>query len=215
MALKQGRCLMAYHGYTNLMCQFLDALPNHHVRILEIGIDKGQMMIPLVHHLIKTHRPFEFVGIDILVKDHLDVILRGFNLDERRAKVSLINGNSLEEISKISGTFDLILVDGDHNYYTVKNEMTHIERLSRPHTIVLCDDYHGKWGQKDLYYSEREGYAEIKIATERKETEKQGVAPAIDEWLEEHVNWTSISPLGGEPILLKKSDTGLLRGIEK
>lgn len=201
---------MAYHGYTNLICQFIDNLPNYRVRILEIGTLNGETLIPLVHHLLKTNRPFEFVAIDIYVRENLKIILSGMGLSDRQI-VKLVENNSLEVLPKLNGPFDLILIDGDHNYYTVSEELNHIERLSLPHTIVLCDDYYGKWSNTDLYYGEREEYQKILGVTKRQNTEKEGVAPAIDEWLEKHQNWEGHSPIKGEPILMQLKTSGLIQ----
>jgi hypothetical protein len=53
-------------------------------------------------------------------------------------------------------TADLILLDGDHNWYTVFHELTLIEatclRLSGRLPVVLVHDIHWPYGRRDLYY---------------------------------------------------------------
>ena len=58
----------------------------------------------------------------------------------------------LGEIAKV----DLALLDGDHNWYTVINELRLLERRAaddgRPFPIVLLHDIDWPYGRRDLYY---------------------------------------------------------------
>jgi predicted O-methyltransferase YrrM len=119
----------------------------------------------------------------------------------------LIEKNSLEVLPAIveNGTqFDVMLLDGDHNYHTVRQEMEFVERVVKPGGILICDDYAGRWAERDLWYSEREGYEGNDRATKPVDTEKHGVKPAIDEWLAKHPDWQKAQPIPGEPVLLMR-----------
>jgi len=52
--------------------------------------------------------------------------------------------------------FDVVLIDGDHNWYTVYNELLLIETLSRdagqPLPLVFLHDVSWPYGRRDLYY---------------------------------------------------------------
>jgi hypothetical protein len=52
--------------------------------------------------------------------------------------------------------FDVVLIDGDHNWYTVFNELRLIEErckeLSRPFPFVMLHDIGWPYGRRDLYY---------------------------------------------------------------
>ena len=54
------------------------------------------------------------------------------------------------------GRFDIALIDGDHNWYTVFNELQLIERLSadlgQRQPLVLLHDVSWPYGRRDLYY---------------------------------------------------------------
>ena len=53
-------------------------------------------------------------------------------------------------------------------------------------TVIVCDDYHGKYAEKDLYYSDRVAYDNVKIATridKQERTKKKGVQTAINDFL--------------------------------
>jgi hypothetical protein len=51
---------------------------------------------------------------------------------------------------------DVALVDGDHNWYTVVNELRQLQRAARegrrPMPVVLCHDVAWPYGRRDLYY---------------------------------------------------------------
>ena len=51
---------------------------------------------------------------------------------------------------------DLVLIDGDHNWYTVFNELKLIEKLSdkqsQPFPLILLHDIGWPYGRRDLYY---------------------------------------------------------------
>jgi hypothetical protein len=79
------------------------------------------------------------------------------NLAEKFAEnshVAVRKGISLEVLPKLAGTYDCILIDGDHNWYTVYHELKTIaERdLLRPGGIVFFHDIEWPWGRRDLYY---------------------------------------------------------------
>lgn len=47
---------------------------------------------------------------------------------------------------------DLYLIDGDHNYWTVKNELNQIFQAN-PHAWVMLHDVGFPWGRRDMYYN--------------------------------------------------------------
>ena len=81
-----------------------------------------------------------------------------------------------------------------------------IDKISHDKTIIVCDDYEGRWSNKDLFYAERPEYLDNSLATPRHEQEKQGVKPAIDDFIEINPSWKKISLMQGEPIMLVKID---------
>lgn len=199
---------MAYHGYLPLIKQFIhEQVPQDRApAILEVGIDRGVSLVPLVVFLARTRQTFTAIGLDILVQEQVKVVLSNLDLMPTQ-QAYCIEGNSLDVLPKIveqKMKFDVILLDGDHNYHTVAKEMSYLEDLCHPGTLVICDDYSGRWAEKDLWYAERGGYEENKHATPKVETEKHGVKAAIDEWLEAHPDWQKAQPIPGEPILLMR-----------
>lgn len=172
--------------------------------LLEVGVDRGVTLIPLVAFLARTREAFIALGVDVLVQDQVKIMLSNLDL-QKGQQAWCIEQNSLECLPKLIEQglkFDVVLLDGDHNYHTVAEEMKHIEALTHNGSLIICDDYDGRWAERDLWYAEREGYEDNKNVTVKVDTDKHGVKPAIDEWLESHPEWQKAKPIPGEPILL-------------
>lgn len=197
---------MSYHGYIPLVKQYLVqvAPQDQPVSILEVGVDRGVTLITLVAFLARVKPTFTAVGLDIKVQDQVQLMLSNLDLQDGQ-QAYCIEGNSLSVLPSMVQQglkFNVLLIDGDHNYHTVAEEMKYVEALTYPSSIVICDDYHGRWSERDMWYADRDGYQDVKIATSKVDTEKHGVKPAIDEWLESHPEWQKAQPVPGEPILL-------------
>jgi hypothetical protein len=63
-------------------------------------------------------------------------------------------GLSVEVLPKLSESFDCILIDGDHNWYTVYNELRVIfeKNLLRRGGVIFFHDVEWPWGRRDMYY---------------------------------------------------------------
>jgi hypothetical protein len=69
-------------------------------------------------------------------------------------RIKLCRGLSLEVIPKLSEAFDCILIDGDHNWFTVFNELQEIEKrkLLKDGGTIFFHDIGWPYGRRDLYY---------------------------------------------------------------
>lgn len=196
---------MAYHGYIPL-CKQAIADCKHAPSLLEVGVDRGVTFLTLTTFLSRACEKFLAIGVDVKVQEQVAIMLN--NLDRSpEQQAFLVQGNSLEVLPRLVEqglSFDILLLDGDHNYYTVAKELESLEKLVRPGGIVVIDDYHGRWSEKDLWYSEREGYEEVKDVTQKVDTEKHGVRAAVDEWLTKNGTWQLTQPIQGEPVVLTR-----------
>lgn len=65
-------------------------------------------------------------------------------------------GRSLDLLPSVAGQADAVLIDGDHNHYTVLRELALIGRASAesgtPFPVVLAHDVGWPYGRRDLYY---------------------------------------------------------------
>ncbi len=191
--------------------------------VLEIGTDRGQTTLPLLHRLIYQHGErgrgdgFRYTGVDIKLRDemlsaveqfceiycinheaaakgmanpsltkHQTVVLSEHEAQSHLNQVRFYQRNSLDWLKdpglvKRGDKFDLILLDGDHNYYTVSRELALLESFMKPHSIVVIDDFNGKWGTRDMWYAEKDDYRANERATQPpiQRVEKQGVQNAV------------------------------------
>jgi hypothetical protein len=194
---------MSYLGVVQPLSRYASIFKD--VSILEIGVDAGQSMLPFIHNLSLTEDYFEYISVDI--KQNLCLIEQLVNMTGFTPFIPPVNNeplgcnvfyfiqNSLELLPDLitkGCKFDIILLDGDHNYYTVSKELEHVKELSHPSSLIVCDDYGGRWANKDLFYSSRDSHTGIDIATPQSKTEKQGVKQAVDDFLIDNKNWQMI-----------------------
>lgn len=195
---------MAHHGYIPFALEFLSLFDNP--KILEIGVDRGQTTFPIIHHLMMMKKKFTMDSVDVLIRDEVKVIATYFGLSENQ-RLNLIQGNSLEFLPRTDSKYQLIFLDGDHNYYTVSQEL---ELLTVNNvlgdSIIIIDDYHGRWSNKDLFYSTKSEYDEVMGTTKPVETEKHGVAPAVDDFCLKHPEWKKKVLMQGEPVVLYREN---------
>jgi predicted O-methyltransferase YrrM len=195
---------MAYHGYLQLVKEFLYSKETP--TFLEIGVDNGASLVPLVVFLTRTKQRFFVSGIDVRFHEHLKIILGNIDLSEGQV-IQMFEESSLKVLPALveaKAKFDLLLIDGDHNYYTVAQELQYVPDLTHDHSMIIIDDYAGRWSDKDLWYSQRDGYQNVTSATTPVDTEKHGVKAAVDEFVAAHPEWKIHTPIPGEPVLLVK-----------
>jgi predicted O-methyltransferase YrrM len=180
-------------------------------RVLEIGVEHGLTTIPLLYFMGRTHQEFDYHCVDILFQERLKIMLANMPLGQDQRLMFFVQNSLyfLKENAIPKGMkYDLILIDGDHNYHTVSQELQLIEPLLDPNTVIIVDDYHGRWSEKDLWYAERDTHSDDgvqAIATKKQDSDKQGVKPAVDEFLQRHPDYRGVSPIQGEPIVLLPS----------
>lgn len=174
-------------------------------RVLEVGIDKGITMFPLVTAMAGMCESFSYVGIDVKIQESVDITLKLMPQPIPNS-TWLFEKNSLDVLPDLveqGMKFDLILLDGDHNYHTVSKELEYAESLLADNGIMIIDDYDGKWSDRDLWYADRPGYESNEFVTKPVDSEKHGVKPAVDDWLA-RVGWHKAKPIQGEPIVVSK-----------
>lgn len=112
-------------------------------RVCEIGASLGLTTDKLLE--------LDSVSVDI-IDPCLDADLSKKYRNHERVRVH--KGVSLDVLQRLSGPFDCILIDGDHNWYTVYNELRVIEErglLKRGGTIFF-HDVCWPYGRRDMYY---------------------------------------------------------------
>lgn len=76
------------------------------------------------------------------------------NKYEKNERVRVYKGLSLEVLPSISGQFDCFLIDGDHNWYTVYNELKtiHERGLLKKGGTIFLHDVCWPYDRRDTYY---------------------------------------------------------------
>jgi GT2 family glycosyltransferase len=163
--------------WTSLLEPLLDALEPR--RILEIGSDKGTTSRLLLEraeahgavlHVIDPKPAFD---PDELSREHPDSLVF-------HPALSLEVLPTLERV-------DLALVDGDHNWHTVLNELRLLERRAGeedgPMPVVALHDVEWPYARRDLYYDPDTIPAEA-----RRPFERRGLHPDSDELVDDGLN---------------------------
>lgn len=199
---------ISYHGYIPTAKKFLSSL-DHPPAFLEVGVDRGVTFLTLANFLARTRETFVALGIDVHVQEQVAIMLLNMDVDPSRQHVGIVQSNSLDMLPKLveaKAKFDLVLIDGDHNYHTVKNELESLDALLNAGGLAIIDDYDGRWSVDDMWYAERSGYEGVELATKKIDTDKHGVKAAVDEWLSTAERWSMSKPIPGEPVVLRRND---------
>jgi hypothetical protein len=229
---------MSYQGFVGLMTDYCEVVYNttkRKVKIIEIGVDRGQTALPLLHNLVYRKIDFQWVGIDIkadtafaqsqtqmegiriagatteditdceyqstpnlhyIIMNSLDwlpvccevnraaeggvpfVDPRSRSMDDRRRAAFLL--------SSAPNFFDLVLLDGDHNYNTVKKELEYLTELTHDGSLIFVDDYHGRHAGKDSFYKEYKEHKDIEHRDIKRNDGREGVNNAVTDFIKEH-----------------------------
>ncbi|WP_051017296.1 glycosyltransferase [Dactylococcopsis salina] len=116
--------------------------------IIEIGTDQGKSTQKLAEYCQKFNKQLHI--IDPNPKYNPKVWK-----DKYGDAIEFHIGLSLNMIPLIN-EYELVLIDGDHNWYTVYNELNLIEKRAieqqRPFPTVILHDIGWPYGRRDLYY---------------------------------------------------------------
>jgi GT2 family glycosyltransferase len=163
--------------WKSLLEPLLDALQPE--RILEIGADRGTTTEALIERA-ETH------GAVLHVIDPKP----GFDVEELRSKHpdSFVFHAALSlEVLPTLDRVDLALIDGDHNWHTVLNELRLLERRALeqggPSPVMALHDVDWPYGRRDLYYD-----PETIPAEARRPFERRGMHPDSDELVDDGLN---------------------------
>jgi len=109
--------------------------------ILEIGSSYGNSIRPILE--------LENVKVTII-----DPCLDADLLDVFGDRITLHKELSLIALPRLKESYDCIFIDGDHNWYTVLNELKIIEdqNLLKTDGIIFLHDAGWPYGRRDMYY---------------------------------------------------------------
>lgn len=145
--------------------------------ICEIGASKGES----TDQLLKMRHLSSLSVIDPC----FDADLPGRYAND--ARVRIYKGNSLDMLPSVKESFDAILIDGDHNWYTVFNELSLIRerKLLKRGGMMFFHDVDWPYGRRDMYYQPDAVPTEF-----RQPYEQQGIQRGVRE-LQEKSSYNS------------------------
>jgi predicted O-methyltransferase YrrM len=174
--------------------------------IIEIGVHEGGHTRLLLNACLL--RLGTVIGIDPHPATAISRVMRLHPL-ARLLSVTSLDGLPVLIEQKVKA--DVAIVDGDHNYYTVLNELLLLEKLVSPTGVIFLHDVSWPYARRDLYYapdripaSARHPYERAGIVVEKSELvpsggmnehlynalyeggPRNGVLTAVEDFLETH-----------------------------
>lgn len=127
------------HGWHSFLNEYISE--NKCKRIMEIGVADGENARSMVEVAIRNFSPKEvkYYGFDLFGDDFRLKQVRQ-KLKETGCKFEPFKGDSvktLPEVVKTLPKMDLIFIDGDHSYTTVKSDWENSRSLMHDETSVL------------------------------------------------------------------------------
>ena len=116
--------------------------------VIEVGVEEGLHTRALLDACLRRHG--RFIGIDPLPGDSIKELLAACPYAELIESPSL---DALQCLMSQGATADVIVVDGDHNYFTVFQELALIDRLLSSDGVVYLHDVGWPYGRRDMYYA--------------------------------------------------------------
>jgi hypothetical protein len=131
--------------FSDLFSNLFDIIKPHH--IVEIGSESGA-------HLEILLQTISLTGGRVTTIDPKPSELVCELQKKYPSNYKLLLENSLAALDRFDCTADIYIVDGDHNYYTVYNELKKIITLQKKNPFVaILHDVGWPWGRRDLYYN--------------------------------------------------------------
>lgn len=133
------------HSLANLAELWLGVLDAARARsVVEVGAYAGDTTRILIDWAQRSGA--RIVAIDPSPQPSLE------QLASSNPALELIRATSLEALATLEPT-DAVILDGDHNYYTVSEELRLVEERSDELPLVICHDACWPHGRRDAYYS--------------------------------------------------------------
>jgi len=224
---------MSYTGYVHLMTDFLKFRAKQKEQklwILEIGVDRGQTALPLLSNLLQENLDWAMIGLDCRLDKMFHqqlTMMRGLRMygvqplvDDEEDMHKHWNylyecGNSLDYLPAArksltfpENKFDLVLLDGDHNFETVQKELGDLVHLVSDDSMIVVDDFHGRHANRDSFYSDRPEHSGIEHKELNRNSSRQGVNNAVYDFLKNNRDWNLFDlgkVWGGDAIVLAKN----------
>ena len=172
------------HFWTGIIKPVVESLKPK--TIIEIGVDKGENTKNLLEYC--SENECNLISIDPVPDNSLCELENKYE-----NQFTLIRDLSLNVLPNIEDA-EVIFIDGDHNWYTVYNELIAIQNTAKEYfPLTFLHDVDWPYARRDIYYNPNDipieytnQYAKKGIDFNSKNlTEKYGFNSSIDNALEE------------------------------
>ena len=127
---KEGYTFQLPELFEDLINIFINTKP---CKVLDIGFLQGSSSLPGLYCNAYV------TSIDINKNETTDYIINLFN-KEYPGKFTFIHGDSKIELPKLSESYDIIIIDGGHDYDTVLSDVNNSIRLLKDSGIIIMND---------------------------------------------------------------------------
>lgn len=154
---------------------------------VEIGVAAGKTSIQLLKYCRKVGG--KLTGIDPSPSFEPPKGLRPYWLLHRDLSLNVLG---------LLDLFDCVLIDGDHNWYTVRNELELISERIRPEGTIFLHDVAPPWARRDMYHVLERIPVEFRNPcrevdgvwiAEKEGGERNGVLTAVEDFVRDHPEW--------------------------
>jgi hypothetical protein len=145
--------------------------PTSEFKLLEVGLYHAGN----TKQLLEQYPNIQLTGVDPSYHSNIGELQKGY------PNFTFINDTSLNVLDRLDG-FDVVLIDGDHNRYTVYNELKTIFIDYETFPLVILHDIHKPWGRKDFSYNSNT------IPGGEFHREPQGVLSGIEQFINEYTS---------------------------
>ena len=149
-------------------------------RILEVGVFEAGNTF----QLLETYPKAEVVSVDPNQPSRLERLQKDYG-----ERFTFYQGTSLDYLGQCEDGFDVVLIDGDHNRYTVYNELKLLFEGQEQFPLVLLHDIHKPYGRKDFSYNPNT------IPDGELNQDRGGVLSGVEDFIDEYTieaDWDSL-----------------------
>ncbi len=135
-----------YHFWNHILQPILTALKPSH--IIEVGIDEAKTTRLIAEFAKNTSADVD--AIDPLLPNDSKDLLRTFE-----GTLRIHEGTSFAILPKLSG-YDVVFLDGDHNWHTVSGELHIIQKEAKRSGVfptIFFHDVDWPYGRRDCFYN--------------------------------------------------------------
>lgn len=143
---------------------------NDEFNVLEIGVYEAEN----TKQLLKHYPNMKLVSVDPFLHPNTKELMEKY--EDRFTFIHDLSLNVLKDLY----WFDVVLLDGDHNYFTVYNELKTIMENNVCFPLVILHDTNQPWGRVDGSYNPKT------IPEDEFRGERQGVLSAVEDFIHEY-----------------------------